>query len=274
MSTSPPAGRTRPAASYDRDEMIALLTAAARVAGTHSMAAAMHLLTYTELPGSRDFARHVDVQADRAADGSPVTGAWVRDWDALLGDDSGVYLTGGDRRMLAIAASYAAGRPVDLREHGHGFGTAHARRVVEAAAIGAGMGEYLTIADGPALEQMRARQDALFGDVGADREGGDRAVRGDGNWCRACALALRGSLRQRWEALCRPLFDPLLARRDKKIQQFIAEARQADLACPVCGRACDDVDGTIVCMSAHVATAADMHAELNDLIRAVEDRDH
>jgi hypothetical protein len=110
MNAPPPAGHPRPAASYDREEMIALLTAAARIAGTHSIAAAVHLLTYTELPGSQTFARHVDAQAGRDADGSPVTGAWVRDWDALLGGDSGVYLTGGDRRMLEIAASYAAGR--------------------------------------------------------------------------------------------------------------------------------------------------------------------
>ena len=88
----------------------------------------------------------------------------MRDWDALLSGDSGVYLTGGYQRMLEIAASYAAGRPVSLREHGHGFGTAHARwRVVEAVAIGAGMGEYLAIAGSPALTGMRARQAALFG---------------------------------------------------------------------------------------------------------------
>jgi hypothetical protein len=82
----------------------------------------------------------------------------VRDWDALLSGDSGVYLTGGYQRMLEIAASYAAGRPVSLREHGHGFGTAHARRRDRC-----GQGEYLTIADSPALAEMRARQAALFG---------------------------------------------------------------------------------------------------------------
>jgi hypothetical protein len=52
---------------------------------------------------------------------------------------------------------------VDLREHGHGLGTAHARRLVEAVAIGAGMDEYLSIADPPALGVMRARRADLAG---------------------------------------------------------------------------------------------------------------
>ena len=168
MSAHPPAADPRPAARYGRDEMIALLTAAAHVDGAHSMAAAVHLLTYTGLPGRPDFARHVDVQAVAGADDVTVLGAWVRDWGALLGDDSGVYLTGSDRRMLEIAASYAAGRPVDLREHGHGLGTAHARRLVEAVAIGAGMDEYLSIADTPALGVMRARQADLAGQQKAE----------------------------------------------------------------------------------------------------------
>jgi hypothetical protein len=43
--------------------MIALLTAAAHVDGRHSVAVAMHLITYTALPGHQDFARHVDVRA-------------------------------------------------------------------------------------------------------------------------------------------------------------------------------------------------------------------
>jgi hypothetical protein len=42
----------------------------------------------------------------------------VRDWDKLLNSGT-VYLTGGDARMVEIAASYPAGRPVGLREHAH-----------------------------------------------------------------------------------------------------------------------------------------------------------
>src|SRR5712691_9690068 len=67
--------------------------------------------------------------------------------------------------MLEIAASRAVGRPVDLREHDHRFASAHARRVVDAVAISAGMGEYLTITDSPALVEMRTRQAALFGEA-------------------------------------------------------------------------------------------------------------
>src|SRR5260370_23422954 len=115
MPAPPPAPGPRPPASYNRDEMIALLTAAAHVASSHSMMAAMHLLTYTGLPGRQDFARHVDVQAVAFSDDVIVLAAWVRDWDVLLGDDSGVHLTRSDPRLLEIAASYAAGRPMILR---------------------------------------------------------------------------------------------------------------------------------------------------------------
>jgi hypothetical protein len=149
MSADPPDG-LRPPASYDRDEMIALLTLAAHHDGACSMAA-VHLLTYTALPGRADFASHVDIQVVRGAADADVLGARVRDWGALLGDDSGVDLTGSDRKMLEIAASYAAGRPVDLSEHGQGLGTAHAQRLVEAVAIGAGIQEYLNIAEIRAL---------------------------------------------------------------------------------------------------------------------------
>ena len=143
------------------EEMTALLSEWARVVGSYSMYAAMHLLTYTELPGRKDFAKHVDIETGYAADETEPLIAVVRDWDKLLTSNT-VYFTGGDLRMTEIAASYAAGRPVDLREHGNGLGTAHARRLVEAVAIGAGMGEYLTIADSPARTEMRARNDALF----------------------------------------------------------------------------------------------------------------
>lgn len=158
-STTVPADKRDPE-TYTAEEMTALLNEWARVVGSWSMYAAMHLLTYTELPGRRDFAKHIEITTGYAADESEPLIAVVRDWDKLLTSGT-VYLTGGDARMVQIAASYAAGRPVDLREHGNGLGTAHARRLVEAVAIGAGMGEYLTIADSPALLETRARNDAL-----------------------------------------------------------------------------------------------------------------
>lgn len=146
---------------YTTEEMTALLNEWARVVGSYGMYAAMHLLTYTELPGRKDFAKHISIETGYAADETEPLIAVVRDWDQLLNSGT-VYLTGGDARMVEIAASYATGRPVDLRENGSGFGSAHARRLVEAVAIGAGMGDLLTIADSPALLEMRAKNDALF----------------------------------------------------------------------------------------------------------------
>jgi hypothetical protein len=159
-STAAP--RKRKPETYTTEEMTKLLNEWARVVGSYGMYAAMHLLTYTELPGRKDFAKHVDIETGYAADETEPLIAVVRDWDKLLNSGT-VYLTGGDARMVEIAASYATGRPVDLRENGSGFGTAHARRLVEAVAIGAGMGDLLTIADSPALLDMRAKNDALFG---------------------------------------------------------------------------------------------------------------
>src|SRR6266702_5649842 len=156
------APKTRKPETYTTEEMTSLLSEWARVVGSCSMYAAMHLLTYTELPGRKDFAKHVDIETGYAADETEPLIAVVRDWDKLLTGNT-VRFTGGDLRMTEVAASYAAGRPVDLREHGNGLGTAHARRLVEAVAIGTGMAEYLTIADSPALSEMRARNDALFG---------------------------------------------------------------------------------------------------------------
>lgn len=46
----------------------------------------------------------------------------------------------GDLRMTEVAASYTAGRPVGLREHAVGLGTAAARHLAESIAVGAGMG--------------------------------------------------------------------------------------------------------------------------------------
>lgn len=122
--------------------MTELLNATARVLDSDSMRAAMHLLTYTELPGRKDFAAHVDIKRGPAVDGSTPVLAVVRDWDALLDDDT-VYGTGADARLIVIAASYVTGRPIDLNTLARGLGTAHARRVVEAVAIGAGVGEHL-----------------------------------------------------------------------------------------------------------------------------------
>ncbi len=166
-------GHANPA-DYGRDEMHELLAAGARLEDRPSAAAALHLLTFTDLPGRRDFARHVHVEnvtgagsgTITGAGSGTITGAWVRDWQALLTDGS-VYVSSGPRRLLEVAASYATGRPVDLRETGSGLGTAHAGRLIEAAVIGTGMAEYYTITGTAKLAGLRATQAKLAGQEGS-----------------------------------------------------------------------------------------------------------
>lgn len=160
MSSYPP----RPAAAYGHEQMCALLTAGARVTGTLGAAAAAHALTFTALPGRKDFARHVEI-AMAEVDGSPVTCAWVRDWDVLLADRD-LYLTGGERRVLEVAASYAAGRPVNLKENGCGLGTAYARRLIETVITGAGMTGYYQLTGTAQLDELEARRRELTGEEG------------------------------------------------------------------------------------------------------------
>jgi hypothetical protein len=160
-STASTATPRRPS-TYDQDEITDLLNAAARIDGRHSMKAAVHLLTYTELPGRSDFARHVDIRVGHTSDGASLTGAWVRDWDALLADTE-VYLTGAEDRMLQVAASYAVGRPVDLQSHANGLGTAHAKRLIEAVVIGAGVAECFTLNGTARLADLQAQQASFFG---------------------------------------------------------------------------------------------------------------
>ena len=135
--------------SYRRTEMIALLSTAARIDRSPPAAAATHLLTYTDLPGRQSFASHVDVHAVREGGGSMVTGAWIRDWDALLGD-RGVSLNSTTYRLIELAASYATGRPVDLRNTIGYFATEldpwTAQRIAEAAVIAAAYDETLIVA--------------------------------------------------------------------------------------------------------------------------------
>ena len=151
---------------YGRDEMCELLAAGAQLEDRPSAAAAVHLLTFTDLPGRRDFARHARVETvTDARPGTAVTGAWVRDWAALLNDGS-VYLSSGPRRLVEVAASYATGRPVDIRDASSGLGTAHARRLIEAVVIGTGTAGYYTITGTAKLAGLRRWHGGLPGDVG------------------------------------------------------------------------------------------------------------
>jgi hypothetical protein len=61
-----------------------------------------------------DFTRHVETAAS-ISDGTPM--AWI-DWDAVVTAlDTGLLpASGGEKRILRVAASLAAGHPVSLRE--------------------------------------------------------------------------------------------------------------------------------------------------------------
>ncbi len=128
---------------HNPEQMNEMLLAGARLTGTLTARAAVHLLTFTELPGRASFAELVDVVDERDRDGNQVTAAYVTDWAALPAKAG--YLTGGDARLLALAVSLAAGDPVDLRENLPGLGTAYAHRVIEAVVIATGYDELYTI---------------------------------------------------------------------------------------------------------------------------------
>jgi hypothetical protein len=148
---TPDHGRMRPeASSYRRDKMIAMLSAAARVDGSATMKAAMYLLAATDLPGTRQFARHVDIEdgivnernSSGAWEWARYTCAWVRDWDALRNDREAIW-NEHQITLVDLAMSYAAGRPVNLRDAvGYAaryHGPDAARQITQATAIAMGL---------------------------------------------------------------------------------------------------------------------------------------
>jgi hypothetical protein len=146
--------------TLSRTEMNEALTAGARLSDRVHHQAAVHLLTFTELPGRRDFARHVELVEE---DGQLV--AYVRDWKALLTDDK-IYLTGSGYRLLSLATSYvtgisAAATTTELFANLSGLGTAHAKRVIESVIIGCGMEGFYTLHEGPEMAKMRDFQASL-----------------------------------------------------------------------------------------------------------------
>lgn len=92
------------AADLDHFEMADALITRARLSGSLYEQAAMHLLAFTELPGTPRFAAHVHVAEETDENGATVLAAEVRNWPDLLADTS-IYLTGGSERLLKLAAS-------------------------------------------------------------------------------------------------------------------------------------------------------------------------
>jgi hypothetical protein len=141
-------------------ELRELLLAGATNNGGLNDQAAMHLLLFTELPGTARFARHVDVDTTWAPGGS-VRVARIRDWDQLIADPD-LRLSGTEERFLAIAASFAAGRPADLSAVvTNSLGWAHARRVAEAVLIATGTTALLAIGDTAKLGDLKALHETL-----------------------------------------------------------------------------------------------------------------
>lgn len=141
-----------------REELCALLTEGARIDGVTTSQAAMHLLTFTSMPGTRAFARHITLDTHYSmADHASLPGAWVRSWQNLARDKD---VPGGstEHRFLLLATSLATGKLVNLQDVLSNMGWAHAQRIAEAMLIRMGAGSYLTIGGARALHQARAAE--------------------------------------------------------------------------------------------------------------------
>ena len=97
--------------------MTSQLSAALRAAaaGIHPDEAATGLIiSHGTFLHREDFLRHVETAAS-ISDGTPM--AWI-DWDAVTAalDGGRPPASGGEKRIVRIAASLAAGHPVSLRD--------------------------------------------------------------------------------------------------------------------------------------------------------------
>ncbi len=97
--------------------MTSQLSAALRAAaaGIHpGEAAAGLIIGHGSFLSRGDFAVHIETAAG-ISDGAPM--AWI-DWDAVITalDGGRLPASGGERRIVPIAASLAAGHPVSLRD--------------------------------------------------------------------------------------------------------------------------------------------------------------
>jgi hypothetical protein len=87
----------------------------AAAAGIHpDEAAAGLIIGHAAFLQRGDFTRHIETAAC-ASDGTPM--AWI-DWDAVITalDGGRLPASGGEKRIIRIAASLAAGHPVSLRD--------------------------------------------------------------------------------------------------------------------------------------------------------------
>ena len=132
------------ASEFSPDALRALIRAGAWIDRPAGIKAAVHLLTFTELPDRPGFAELVEVvQLPGYDDGQDVQVAVIRDWAVLLALPAVDRLSDDDRRLLALAGSLAAGRPVDLAANVAVSSDGHALRIIEAMVIATGYhGKY------------------------------------------------------------------------------------------------------------------------------------
>jgi hypothetical protein len=125
--------------TYTGEEIAELLRAGAREIGRNTTHAAVHLLTYTELVNYPRFvAEHLDIVVKDGV----ATAAFVRDWAAARDSDLTRRAGSSVISLMTLAAGWATGEPVDVRDAFSGYSTATADRVAEAVTIATGAAGY------------------------------------------------------------------------------------------------------------------------------------
>jgi hypothetical protein len=162
MTPDQPVPVLRDPGDYTAAEMTALLEEGARCSGGTDYQAAVHLLTFTSLPGTPLLARNVTVDVRTLPGGRVVAAAMVgrHQWRALV---MARRLPTTDWRLLLLATSLATARPVDLDEALQNMGHAHARRIAEAILIRCGAEQFYVLAGTGRLAELRSLQTELSG---------------------------------------------------------------------------------------------------------------
>jgi hypothetical protein len=117
--------------------------------------AAVHLLTFTELPDRPGFGELVAILDLEWDQGDIVRMGQVSDWAALLDFAATAGLSDDDQRLVTLAVSLASGQPVDLAANVAVSGPTHARRVIEAIAIATGHSDMWAVTEKPDEKPVR-----------------------------------------------------------------------------------------------------------------------
>jgi hypothetical protein len=144
--------------------MLALLAEGAKYDGGTPYQAAVHLLLFTELPGTISFARHVTVD-DRYSFTcqTSMRVALVPSFPALLRDKK-LRVGQTDHAMLTIASSLAEGTKISLDDTlSSSLGSAHVGRIAEAVFIRCSAGSLLTVGGTAKLDDLNALRRKLSG---------------------------------------------------------------------------------------------------------------